>query len=156
MWNPCVTYERELPDCPPPSHWCPASALRRIEPEVVLMPRQNRQTSVGISNRETPAEEARERATFPPLDPGSPPPQDAGGSVGEPATRRRDGHTSHKAGSRSVAQKEAGSRYPDRSMPAARKVSGAHGEEPAGPGERDRRGSLHQSRTARAPARRAR
>jgi hypothetical protein len=91
------------------------------------MPRQKRrQNSVGISNRETPAEEARERKSYPPLDPGSPPPEDAGGSVGEPETRRRNGRTSHKAGSRSVAQKEAGSRYADRSMPAARKVSGAH------------------------------
>jgi hypothetical protein len=109
------------------------------------MPRSKRQSAVGISNRETPAEEAQERKAFPPLDPTSPPPEDAGGSVGEPEVRRREGHTSHKAGSRSVAQKEAGSRYPDRSMPAARKVSGAYGQESETPAPRDQQGSLHQS-----------
>lgn len=63
--------------------------------------------------------------------PSSPPPEDAAGRVGEqPLEDLRDRHTSHKAGSRSIAQKEAGSRYPDRSMPAARKVEGAFGKEP--------------------------
>jgi hypothetical protein len=38
--------------------------------------------------------------------------------------------TSHKAGSRSVAQKEEASRYPDRSTPASHKVPGAFGAEP--------------------------
>jgi len=37
--------------------------------------------------------------------------------------------TSHKAGSRSVAQKESGSRYADRAMPASREVAGAFGRE---------------------------
>ena len=37
---------------------------------------------------------------------------------------------SHKAGSRSIAQKEAESRYPDRSVPASSKVAGALGREP--------------------------
>lgn len=108
--------------------------------------RRPRQAAVGISNRETPEQEAQERKSFPPLDPSSPPPEDAGGSVGEPEVRRRNGHTSHKAGSRSVAQKEAGSRYPDRSMPAARKVSGAYGQEAGTPAPRDRQGSLHPKR----------
>ena len=31
-----------------------------------------------------------------------------------------------------IAQKEAESRYPDRSMPASRKVAGAFGKEPRG------------------------
>lgn len=85
----------------------------------------------GISNRETPAEEARERQDHPPVDTSSPAPEDAAGRVGEqPLTDNRDRHTSHKAGSRSIAQKEAGSKYPDRSMPAARKVPGAFGREP--------------------------
>src|SRR5687768_9886442 len=93
----------------------------------------------GISNRESADEEARERQEHPLIDPGSPPPEDAAGRVGEdPVDDLRDRHTSHKAGSRSVAQKEAGSRYPDRSMPAARKVAGAFGKEPEGkPEERD-------------------
>jgi hypothetical protein len=76
-------------------------------------------------------EEARDQREHPPIDTGSPPPEDAGGHVGEqPLEDRRDRHTSHKAGSRSIAQKEAGARYPDRSMPASRKVPGAFGREP--------------------------
>jgi hypothetical protein len=86
--------------------------------------------ATGISNRETPAEEARERQKFPPIDPSSPPPEDAAGRVGEePLTDMRDRHTSHKAGSRSVAQKVTESRYSDRSMPSSRKVAGAFGRE---------------------------
>jgi hypothetical protein len=85
----------------------------------------------GISNRESSAEEAKEREAHPPVDTSSPPPQDAAGRVGEqPLEDMSDRHTSHKAGSRSIAQKEAGSRYPDRSMPASRKVDGASGREP--------------------------
>src|SRR5690242_9398541 len=71
--------------------------------------------ATGISNRETPQEEAQEREAYPPLDPSSPPPEDAAGRVGEqPLEDLRDRHTSHKAGSRSIAQKEAETRYPDR------------------------------------------
>ena len=73
---------------------------------------------VGISNRESARDKAEERRTHPPLNTGSPPPEDAAGRVGEqPLADIRDRHTSHKAGSRSIAQKEAASRYPDRSMP---------------------------------------
>jgi hypothetical protein len=85
----------------------------------------------GISNRKTGTEEARGRDEHPPVDTNSPPPQDAAGRVGEqPLEDYSDRHTSHKAGSRSIAQKEGGSRYPDRSMPASRKVGGAYGKEP--------------------------
>jgi hypothetical protein len=85
----------------------------------------------GISNRESAADESRERAEHPPLPAGSPPPEDAAGRVGEqPLEDRRDRHTSHKAGMRSIAQKEDEARYPDRSMPASRKVPGAFGREP--------------------------
>jgi hypothetical protein len=85
----------------------------------------------GISNRESAAEESRDREEHPPLDASSLPPEDAAGRVGEqPLDDTRDRHTSHKAGSRSIAQKEAGSRYPDRSAPASRKVGGAFGKEP--------------------------
>jgi hypothetical protein len=88
----------------------------------------------GISNRETAREEAEERREHPPLDTNSPPPEDAAGRVGEePLTDHRDRHTSHKAGSRSIAQKESEARYPDSSMPAARKVDGAFGNEPKTP-----------------------
>ncbi len=85
----------------------------------------------GISNRESAQAEAEERRDHPPIDTASPAPQDAAGRVGEqPLTDARDRHTSHKAGSRSIAQKEAESKYPDRSMPASRKVAGAFGKEP--------------------------
>jgi len=85
----------------------------------------------GISNRLSPGAEARDQKAHPPIDTSSPPPQDAAGRVGEqPLDDRRDRHTSHKAGSRSIAQKEAGARYPDRSMPPSRKVAGAFGREP--------------------------
>jgi len=85
----------------------------------------------GISNRESATEEAREREEYPPIDTNSPPPQDAAGRVGEqPLEDLSDRHTSHKAGSRSIAQKEDGARYPDRSMPPSRKVDGAFGREP--------------------------
>jgi hypothetical protein len=84
----------------------------------------------GISNRESPQEEAQERCEHPPADTSSPPPEDAAGRVGEaPLTDNRDRHTSHKAGSRSIAQKEAGARYPDSSMPSSRHVDGASGRE---------------------------
>jgi hypothetical protein len=85
----------------------------------------------GISNRETPEQEAREREEFPPVETGSPQPEDAAGRVGEqPLDDTRDRHTSHKAGSRSIAQKEDESRYPDRGMPSTAKVEGAFGKEP--------------------------
>jgi hypothetical protein len=38
--------------------------------------------------------------------------------------------TSHKAGSRSIAQKESNTRYPDRAMPGTHKKPGAFGAEP--------------------------
>ena len=92
----------------------------------------------GISNRESPADEARKRQEHPPFDSSSPQPEDAAGRVGEqPLDDMRDRHTSHKAGSRSIAQKESGARYPDRGTPASHKVSGAFGREPAGRSKRD-------------------
>ena len=86
----------------------------------------------GISNRETATEEHEERQEHPAVVPDAPPREhDAAGRVGEqPLEDRRDRHTSHKAGSRSVAQKEAESKYADRAHPASHKVAGAFGEEP--------------------------
>lgn len=86
----------------------------------------------GISNRETAQEEKEERKEFPSRTPDSAPrEQDAAGREGEqPLDDMRDRHTSHQAGSRSIAQKEAESKYADRGHPAAHKVAGAHGEEP--------------------------
>jgi hypothetical protein len=102
-----------------------------------------RLAAVGISNRETPAEEEQERQAHPPVDPASPPPEDAGGAVGESDYSRDGRHTSHKAGSRSVAQKEAGSKYADKPMPPAKKVSGAFARESREATARDRAASLH-------------
>jgi len=85
----------------------------------------------GISNRESARDEALERHDHPPLDTSSPSPEDAAGRVGEqPLDDTRNRHMSHKAGSRSIAQKESESRYADSSMPASRKVAGAFGREP--------------------------
>jgi len=84
----------------------------------------------GISNRETPQEEEQERRELPPQDTSSPPPEDAAGRVGEdPLPDNQNRHTSHKAGSRSIAQKEAAVRHPDSSAPSTRKVAGAFGQE---------------------------
>jgi hypothetical protein len=90
-----------------------------------------RENQQGISNRETAAEEAEERKEFPPVSPDAPPvEQDAAGRVGEqPLEDYADRHTSHKAGSRSIAQKEAESKYADRGHPATHKVAGADGRE---------------------------
>ena len=89
--------------------------------------------STGISNRETATQEQKERHAHPPIDVGPPPPEDAAGRVGDVETATTDGiQTSHKAGSRSIAQKEDEARYPDRSMPPTRKAAGAFGKEPQG------------------------
>ena len=92
---------------------------------------KNTKKKTGISNRLSAEEEARDRKENPPLDTAAPPAEDASGRKGDPTHENTDGdQTAHKAGSRSVAQKEAGSKYSDRSMPASRKVPGAFGEEP--------------------------
>jgi hypothetical protein len=92
---------------------------------------EKRGRHTGISNRESPQEEARERQEHPAENTGSPEPEDAAGRVGEqPLTDLRNRHTSHKAGSRSIAQKEDNARYTDRSAPPSRKVAGAFGREP--------------------------
>jgi hypothetical protein len=91
-----------------------------------------RDQNQGISNRESFAEEQQERMEHPPMTPDGPPvEQDAAGREGEERSDDNDGRqTSHKAGSRSVAQKEAESKYADRSHPASHKVAGADGREP--------------------------
>ena len=89
----------------------------------------------GISNRETAAEEAQERQEHPRETTGSPAPQDSAGlteeqSEGAATIVSANSQTSHKAGARSIAQKEDATRYPDRSMPATHKKAGAFGKEP--------------------------
>ena len=85
----------------------------------------------GISNRETAAEEEKERREHAPENTGSPLPQDVAGRVGEsPLDEVPNRQTSHKAGARSIAQKEDNTRYPDRGMPPTHKKAGAFGREP--------------------------
>jgi hypothetical protein len=85
----------------------------------------------GISNRESPADEERERHEFPPVDPGSPLPEDAAGRVGdEPLTEVPNRQASHKAGSHLIDQQRDEWQYPDGSTPERRKVAGAFGREP--------------------------
>lgn len=91
----------------------------------------------GISNRESAESEARERRAFPPLETGRPPAEDASGDSEERPLTNDGSQTQHKAGSRSVAQKESASRHVDHSTPAGRKVAGAFGTEPGAPRRRD-------------------
>lgn len=96
------------------------------------MQKDARKDQQGISNRESFADEQQERMEHPPMTPDAPPAeQDAAGREGEePLEDLNDRHTSHKAGSRSVGQQEAVSKYADRSHPASHKVAGASGREP--------------------------
>lgn len=88
----------------------------------------------GISNRETPAEEQQDRVEHPRRETSPPPPQDAAGDVGEaPLEEVPNRQTAHKAGSRSIAQKEDSVKYPDRGMPQTHKKAGAFGKEPQEP-----------------------
>ena len=99
-------------------------------PENDGLPDADKAQHTGISNRETPREEAQEREKHPPIDTSSPPPQDAAGRVGEePLDDMNSRQTSHKTGSHSIVEKEGDSRYPDRGMPATHKVDGAFGKE---------------------------
>jgi hypothetical protein len=99
----------------------------RIRREEKRSPRADR---VGISNRMPPDDEARDAAKHPPLDTSAPPPQDVAGRVGEdPVETAADRQTSRKSGSRSTAQKEAGTRHHDDPAPSSRKVPGAFGRE---------------------------
>jgi hypothetical protein len=101
--------------------------------------RSRKVPAVGISNRMSPGEEKRDAAEHPPLETGAPPPQDAAGRVGDDQMGPAPGaQTSIKAGSRSMAQKEAGTRHPDGPAPPSRKVSGAFGRE-----GQDREGQDH-------------
>lgn len=84
----------------------------------------------GISNRESPQDEAQARAAHPPIQESPPAAEDASGNTTEPSfDPAPDEQTSRKAGSRSAAQKAAGTRHQDRPMPATQKVGGAFGRE---------------------------
>jgi hypothetical protein len=80
-------------------------------------------SKVGISNREAPEEEARERQQNPPRLEGEAamPQEDA------PATN--DLQSSTKSGTKASAQKRATTRHTEQTAPAAAKVQGAFGKE---------------------------
>jgi hypothetical protein len=85
------------------------------------------QDAVGISNRETPQEEAEERREHPPTGANAPPSRDREGAPAADASAEQQ--TSGKSGVRSTAQKESESKYADRQMPATSKTDGAFGRE---------------------------
>jgi len=96
-----------------------ATLLPRVTgQEATMVNRSN----VGISNREGPAEEARDRELYPP-------------AVGDAAEPERDEpetldiQTSTKTGTKASAQKEQSTRHAERTAPSAAKVSGAFGKE---------------------------
>jgi hypothetical protein len=101
---------------------------KRVRQGEVRRPGHGR--GVGISNRLPADAEAANAAEHPPLDTSAPPPQDAAGRVSEEPVDDTSGRqTSVKAGTRSTAQKEAGTRHSEEPAPPSRKVSGAFGRE---------------------------
>lgn len=87
------------------------------------------QRTTGISNRETPEQEAHERAEHPQVSPDAPP---DGPAVDEDMP---DAQTSNKTGVKSLAQKSDRSKYVDDAAPPVRKKAGAFGKEGGGAGE---------------------
>ena len=91
---------------------------------------QKRRQATGISNRESAAEEARERQEHPPLNPPASPFQDPESGGGElPLNDQAGEQSSRKSGLHSSAQKQEGTRDPERPVPQSRPVAGAHGTE---------------------------
>jgi hypothetical protein len=82
-----------------------------------------KRSNVGISNREGPAEEARDRKQYPRAVE-----NDATEPEGE-KPERLDIQTSTKTGTKASAQKEQSTRHAERTAPSAAKVSGAFGKE---------------------------
>ena len=79
----------------------------------------------GISNRESPEQEAHGREAHPPVDEL---PESRDSADPESAITSTT-QTSRKAGSRASAQKAGATPYVERTMPSASKVSGAFGQE---------------------------
>ena len=80
-------------------------------------------SEVGISNREAPEDEARERREHPAQlegDPAEPNPDEA---------KPREIQTSGKIGIKATAQKDATARHTEGTAPPAAKVQGAFGKE---------------------------
>jgi hypothetical protein len=84
-----------------------------------------RRSGVGISNREPPEEEARERRQHP----AQVEPEAVDSDTAETEQNIPDGQSSNKSGSRSSAQKDATTRHTEDATPASSKVQGAFGKE---------------------------
>ena len=80
----------------------------------------------GLSNRETPEQEDREREAHPPVLPDRPP-ESSTDEPDVPDVRDVQGPT--KSGARSGGQKSDGSKYVERTAPQVDKKSGAFGKE---------------------------
>jgi hypothetical protein len=91
---------------------------------------KTRKPATGISNRESASEEAKERLEHPPLNGDRQLFQDAESGDGElPLNDQAGEQSSRKSGVHSSAQKEEGSRDPERPVPPSRPVAGAFGKE---------------------------
>jgi hypothetical protein len=82
-----------------------------------------RESRVGISNREAPEDEARERREHPRQVEG----EAAESEQDEPQIL--DGQSSTKSGTKAAAQKNATTRHTENTAPASAKVQGAFGKE---------------------------
>ena len=91
---------------------------------------KTRKQATGISNRESASEEAKERLEHPPLNANAPLFQDAESGGGElPLNDQAGEQSSRKSGVHSSAQKQEGTRDPERPVPPSRPVAGAFGKE---------------------------
>src|SRR5262245_51522394 len=106
-----------------------AAILQRGMPGLALWTRAtqggrmaHRRKTIGISTRETADDETRERADNPAAVPDAPDHPTDGDDM-------RDRQFSSKAGVRSNAQKEAGTRHTEDPAPSTHKVAGAFGKE---------------------------
>jgi hypothetical protein len=89
-------------------------------------------STVGISNRESPREEAEERREHSPVGANAPRSRRPAAGEGEPDLADSDQQQTSKSGVRSTAQKESETKYSDRPMPATSKTDGAFGRETEG------------------------
>lgn len=101
----------------------------RLSPDDAARDQRKMNAQSGISNRESAAEEAQERHRHPARPASDQSSFDVPDREDTPERDASDSQTSSKAGSRSMAQKEAESKYVDRPHPGSEKVDGAFGRE---------------------------
>jgi hypothetical protein len=101
----------------------------RLSPDDAAREQKKMNAQSGISNRESAAEETEERQRHPARPASDKSSFDLPDRDDTPASEAGDSQTSAKAGSRSMAQKEAESKYANRPHPGSEKVDGAFGRE---------------------------